>query len=308
MSEHVSRFTSLRADYLQEGLLLGGPSQASAHLNCDGIDYELAVEQGCNRTITVKAGHAVDWNCIQKPLYILERLLMLFDGAFINLEDISFSGSPDGDNGKVEKEQVLAKRLSYFRTDSRFTIHDKLVEYQDVLNDGLMRKWVSLLDELDITNQVYLYMLADSGMPVDLRLAFLVELAEPMVEIVNKERGIYPSLHPGERGTSLKQCLNALINTYGDVIFGREQSNHEYDDLLSTLVNGRVRVMHIKTSMPASKYFDGMHSVYYMRKMSLLYRLVLLDLLGVSRDLCQSKLMRRVSGMEAHFQEIKGND
>ena len=105
----------------------------------------------------------------------------------------------------------------------------------------------------------------------------------------------------------MKQCLNALINTYGEVIFGREQSNHEYDDLLSTLVNGRVRVMHIKTSMPASKYFDGMHSVYYMRKMSLLYRLVLLDLLGISRDLCQPKLMRRVSGMEAHFQEIKGN-
>ena len=186
MSEHVPRFTSLRADYLQEGFVLGGPSQASVHLDCDGIDYELAVEQGFNRTITVNEEHAVDWKCIQKPLYILERLLMIFDGAFINLEDISFSGSPDGDNGKVEKEQVLAKRLSYFRTDGRFTIHDKLVEYQDVLNDGLMRKWVSLLDELDITNQVYLYMLADSGMPVDLRLAFLVELAEPMVEIVNK--------------------------------------------------------------------------------------------------------------------------
>lgn len=305
MSEHESRFTSLRADYLQEGLVLEGPSQASVHLNCDGIDYGIAIKQGGNRTIAVEAEHAVGWDCIQKPLYILERLLMLFDGAFINLEDISFSGSPDGDDGKVEKGQVLAKRLSYFKTDSRFTIHDKLVKYQDVLNDGLMRKWVSLLDELDITNQVYLYMLADSGMPVDLRLAFLVELAEPMVEIVNKEKGIYPSLHPGERGTNLKQCLNALINTYGDVIFGREQSNHEYDDLLSTLVNGRVRVMHIKTSMPASKYFDGMHSVYYMRKMSLLYRLVLLDLLGISRDSFHLKLTRRVSTLDTQFQEIK---
>ncbi|SET31117.1 hypothetical protein SAMN05216348_1157 [Olsenella sp. KH3B4] len=149
---------------------------------------------------------------------------MIFDGAFINLEDISFSGSPDGDNGKAEKGQVFAKRLSYFRTDSRFTIHDKLVEYQDVLNDGLMRRWATLLDELSITNQTYLYMLADSGMPADLRLAFLVELAEPMVEIVNKEKGIYPSLHPGERGTNLKQCLNALGNSYGDVIFFAENS------------------------------------------------------------------------------------
>lgn len=306
MSEHELRYTSLRAVYLQEGLVLGGPSQASVHLNYDGIDYQLAVEQGCNRTITVKAGHAVDWNCIQKPLYILERLLMLFDGAFINLEDISFSGSPDGDDGKVEKGQVLAKRLSYFRTDSRFTIHDKLVEYQDVLNDGLMRKWLTLLDELDITNQVYLYMLADSGMPVDLRLAFLVEIAEPMVEMVNKEKGIYPSLHPGERGTNLKQCLNALINTYGGVIFGREQSNHEYDDLLSTLVNSRVRVMHIKTSMPASKYFDGKCSVHYMWKMSLLYRSILLDLLGIPLDSYQPKLVTLISAFDAHFQENKG--
>lgn len=64
MSEHEHRFTSLRADYLQEGLVLGGLSRVSVHLNCDGIDYELAVEQGCNRTITVKVGHAVDWNSI----------------------------------------------------------------------------------------------------------------------------------------------------------------------------------------------------------------------------------------------------
>ena len=306
MSEHEPRFTSLRADYLQEGLVLGGPSRVSVNLNCDGIGYELAVEQGCNRTITVKVGHAVDWNSIQKPLYILERLLMIFDGAFINLEDISFSGSPDGDNGKVEKGQVFAKRLSYFRTGSRFTIHDKLVEYQDVLNDGLMRRWVALLDELSITNQTYLYMLADSGMPADLRLAFLVELAEPMVEIVNKEKGIYPSLHPGERGTNLKQCLNALGNSYGDVIFCREQLNDEYDDVLSTLVNSRVRIMHIKTKMPAGKYFDGKCSVYYMRKMSLLYRSILLDLLGIPLDSYQSKLTRRISAFDAHFQEIKG--
>lgn len=233
---------------------------------------------------------------------------MIFDGAFINLEDISFSGSPDGDNGKVEKAQVFEKRLSYFKTDSSFTIHDKLVEYQDVLNDGLMRKWVSLLYELSITNQIYLYMLADSGMPVDLRLAFLVELAEPMVEIVNKEKGIFPSLHPRERDTNLKQCLNALINSYGDAIFCREQSNHEYDDVLSTLVNSRVRIMHIKTKMPASKYFDAKNSVCYMRKMNLLYRSVLLDLLGIPRDSYQPKLMRRISDFDAHFQEIKGID
>lgn len=145
---------------------------------------------------------------------------------------------------------------------------------------------------------MYLYILADSGMPVDLRLAFLIELSEPLIELINKEWGLYPFLRPGDRGTSLKQCLNALILGFGQEVFKVEIFSQNFNDVLETLVKSRVRVMHIKTKMPAGKYFDGPYSVYYMRKMSLLYRIVLLELLGISRNCYQTRLIARVAALD----------
>lgn len=76
-------------------------------------------------------------------------------------------------------------------------------------------------------------------------MCILIELAEPLVEIVKKHTNFYASLTPGARGTSLKNCLDALITKYGVDIFERELSN-DYEKFLSALVNSRVRIMHIK--------------------------------------------------------------
>ena len=58
------------------------------------------------------------------------------------------------------------------------------------MKDNLFSRWKDLLRELDIANQVYLYNMAKTGMPVDLRLAFIIELAEPISELVNAEVNI----------------------------------------------------------------------------------------------------------------------
>lgn len=52
-------------------------------------------------------------------------------------------------------------------------------------------------------------------MPVDVSLAFLTELAEPMVEILKdlkEQKGLFEDLHPGKGGTSLLDCLKALAD------------------------------------------------------------------------------------------------
>ncbi len=126
-------------------------------------------------------------------------------------------------------------------------------------------------------------------MPVDLNLAFLVELAEPMVEIVNHKKDRFPSLQPGSRGTSLKQCLNALINAYGLQIFSDEVAN-DYDGLLRRLVASRVRIMHIKRNQEGKAIVDGRECVFYLMKLSLLYRVILLDLLDIPGDVYSQRL------------------
>ena len=109
-----------------------------------------------------------------------------------------------------------------------------------------------MLRELDIANQVYLYNMAKTGMPVDLRLAFIIELAEPISELVNAEVNILPSLKPGKECTTLRNCLKELINSFGTMIFAKEM-NGDYDEFSSTLVNSRVRIMHIKMNIPVRR-------------------------------------------------------
>lgn len=252
------------------------------------------VKSGTKREITIKTDEPISCESLLQPLYVLEKLLLVFDGSFVELKDIRFdiSSQEEFQNESVcekVKRKMMQGRPSYFTPSPRSRLSEKLVNYWDILTPELFDRWRHLLDELDIANQLYLYTICDNGMPVDLLLAFLIELAEPMVEIVNKEKCLFPSLKPGERGTTLMQCLNALINMYGRIIFRREIAGN-YEEVLTKLKNSRVRVMHIKVNQPNEKYYDGPHSVCYMCKLALLYRVVLLDLLGIDEDIYNKNL------------------
>lgn len=150
MGEQVHRFTALRASYMQKGLVLGGPSQVLTHLNYDGTTYAVTIEQGVVRTITIRTEQPISWNKFVVPLSIIEKLLMLCDGAFVRLNEVRYFGSSENDDGAAESGRVLAMRLNYYVTDKRFTIYDKLVEYQDYINGIVLEKWQKLLGELDI--------------------------------------------------------------------------------------------------------------------------------------------------------------
>ena len=126
-----------------------------------------------------------------------------------------------------------------------YFVVDKLIEFDAVLTKELFCKWEQLLEELDVVHQMYLYSLSDSRITVDVKCAFLIELAEPLVEIIKSRTDYFSELTPGERGTTLKKCLDALIKKYGTEIFAKELSNN-YEQFLSTMVNSRVRIMHIK--------------------------------------------------------------
>ena len=87
--------------------------------------------------------------------------------------------------------------------------------------------------------------------------------------------------------------VKALIEEYGKDIFEREMEANE-KEFLSTVINSRVRIMHIKRNQKI-KYFDGNESVLYILKLSLLYRRILLEILGVEKQVYVDKLRKCVS-------------
>lgn len=61
--------------------------------------------------------------------------------------------------------------------------------------------------------------------------------------------------------------------------------------------------MHIKANQPKGNYLDGIESVFYLQKLSLMYRAILLDLLGVPANLYEDCLKRRTETLDRWFAE-----
>lgn len=296
--EHPMKFTRLVASYKRDEGILSGPAEISfsrvfwstelSKEACANVECEVEIQQGPGRIIVITSGSPLYWGSLLALLSQVERLLMVFDGCFVAITDMRFSGSegsrlPTAGDCASARSHALKSRLPYYRSADFMFCDAKLIDFRNVLSTGLFAKWQGILDDLEIVNQVYLYSVSDNGMPRDVSLAFLVEMAEPMVELLQAEQGVLPTLTPGTRDTSLKVCLRALISKYGSVIFRNEISSG-LEDILGRLKGTRVQIMHIKRNWPEDKRLDGRHCVCYILKLSLLYRVVLLKLLGIEEE------------------------
>ncbi len=269
----------LKAIYEDNKGLLPGPVISDIKI---GDGYHIKIEQCGVRTITISNEEEVKARSLYAVLSYIVRLLMIFDGRFYKLREMIFSESiKDADRLEGYALNLKYSRLTYFDSDSVFDASDKICSFEEVLTPDLYNNWIEILEELDISHQVFLYSLSANKMPVDLKVSFMIELAEPVIELLKKKTGLYASLTPGERGTPLKVCLDALITQYGQDIFKKE-IDVNYASFLQTLVNSRIRIMHIKKNQKGI-YLNGEESVLYIIKISLLYRYILLNLLSVSK-------------------------
>lgn len=83
----------------------------------------------------------------------LEKILMLFDGKFIPLIELTYSDSSVTDDKglKALSEKHLNKRLSYYESkDFCINSFSKLIEFTSVLDSDKYQKWIGLLEKLDI--------------------------------------------------------------------------------------------------------------------------------------------------------------
>ena len=64
----------------------------------------------------------------------------------------------------------MKQRLSYFESADfcNYSV-DKLLNFENIITEDLFYRWEELLDELDVVNQMYLYAISDSRIPVDIK-------------------------------------------------------------------------------------------------------------------------------------------
>lgn len=291
--EKLAKCKVLIGTYINDNIILGGPHVAEFETRDN--KFFIKIEQFGYRKISIKASEETSVFELYRVFTKIERLLMIFDGQFLNLENLEFTDSSDTEKSMLKSvgNNLMHQRLSYFKSSDLVSYKvDKLLEFEEVLNSDLYDKWEQLIEELDIAHQMYLYAMGDTKITVDVKCAFLIELAETLVEVLKVYTNSFQKLKPGN-GTSLKACVKALIEEYGKDIFEREMEANE-KEFLSTVINSRVRIMHIKRNQKI-KYFDGNESVLYILKLSLLYRRILLEILGVEKQVYVDKLRKCVS-------------
>ena len=291
--EKLAKCKVLIGTYINDNIILGGPHVAEFETRDN--KFFIKIEQFSYRKISIKASEETSVFELYGVFTKIERLLMIFDGQFLNLENLEFTDSSDTEKSMLKSvgNNLMHQRLSYFKSSDLVSYKvDKLLEFEEVLNSDLYDKWEQLLEELDIAHQMYLYAMGDTKITVDVKCAFLIELAETLVEVLKVYTNSFQKLKPGN-GTSLKACVKALIEEYGKDIFEREMEANE-KEFLSTVINSRVRIMHIKRNQKI-KYFDENESVLYILKLSLLYRRILLEILGVEKQVYVDKLRKCVS-------------
>ena len=155
----------------------------------------IEIKQGPQRMITLLPEDPAHWDCLVALLSQVEWLLMIFDGRFIPLCDMRFSGAA-GAGLSTESDCVgvrvhaMKQRLSCYQTANWMLHNARLVDIGHAPMPELFATWLELLDELEIVNQIYLYVISDNGMPRDVSLAFVVEMAESIMTRVRLAEGL----------------------------------------------------------------------------------------------------------------------
>lgn len=211
----------------------------------------------------------------------IDRYMQIFDGKFVPIISTeTINEKEQVVSGFEEKiKSFLETRLSYFSSQDIYKgVHSKLCEPISYLDEKMLNSWLQLQDELDLIHQSFLYFTCDNHMPIDIRLAHIIENFEPLSEYLSMKDNFYILVEDNGK-TILKTHIDAIICKYGNLIFNLEYMKNK-NQFLQLLVNSRNRIMHTKRKFNKI-YIKGPVNLMYCGKFSLLYRTILLNLLGI---------------------------
>ena len=253
---------------------LGGPKQCSFSIQYQNADYDVNIQQYGIRIITIDTING-NYDDTLSVYYALENLIMLFDGRFYPTESAN-----DGTDITLSwKERMLPSRIS---ADFMMYTDNKLLEYEQVLNKEIFEKWLELSEKIDLINKMVLYCLSSVKMPKDMQCAYMIEAYKGICDLIHdQDKAFAPSLFTGKE-PNLKMAFLAVAKHYGQDIF-EDEFLRNAEQFAQILINSRNRIAHINNNKKKQVLADDIY-VWYIVKLSLLYRVTLFSLLGITQN------------------------
>lgn len=250
----------------------------------NNISYRISTSTiFCDKVITINTENDISFNLFFSLLCEIIRFENLFDGVFFIPTSITADLNEHID-------EILKKLIPYYVSQERYIYFN--LKMNDKTYKHYFVKWTKLSKEIKIIHQVYLYNAFVKGNPIDIRFSLLLELFEPLAEVLKSKGKITlvstpssPIICPkcnftvanGKKiSPTFKQKLKSITDIYKKTIFKGDYKNK----MLRQAVNLRNRVFHVDSDK--KEFLNGSRCGVYFYKFALMYRCIIFSLLGLS--------------------------
>lgn len=288
----------LRVTEASETGLLGGSHNVRFSFHHENNEYSIDLEQYGTRTITISTQKAITTDKLLFIYYRLKTLLLLLDGQF---HDIKYAVEDGVDVTASFKKRELP---CYESADFMIGRGNFSVPYSKALSPQVLSNWCDIYQNLDISFSMMLYCISSVKMPIDMKCALMVESFIPLSELIDARTLDFTLPEVKGNESKLKKYLVSVIAHYGKDIFGMEYSQG-IANFAEILKDSRNRIGHAK-SKQGKIVLNGNESMVYLCKLSLLYRVVLLSLIGFPDAWYIDKLKIDVQNLDKHQGIILG--
>ena len=252
----------------------------------NGMQSEVFVKNvACCKVVEIEATEASTVSALLMLGLEIFRFENLFEGCFFPI----MSCECDGEEHITDVKRFF---LEYYLSGKRYACF--LIKFKDQTYKYLFDNWCKLSEELDIIHQAFLfstYLMT----PVDLGMSLLLQVFEPIADKLDKEG----TIEIGEPQPYFKDKLKAVIEKYGRDIFKGEDKC----EIIRRAVKLRNRMFHI--DLDAKNYMTGEQSGFYIYKFSMLYRYIILRMLGLDDAILHGKIIAYVAELNRRYPQCR---
>lgn len=269
------------------------------------VSYVIKIQLIANKKIiSIESSDEVEFDKYYEIVMDVIRFENLFEGRFYSIKTCKLDD--------VELLSDLEKSFLGYMTSDK-VMAGFYITFDDKMYKKLFLAFEKYISKRILQYHVSLYATYLKGMTVDLRMAQLLEVFEPMTLELSEEGKI--SLQPDpyrifentcpncgtkvtrrtrNTGLHLKDMLKGVIKTYGKDIF----QGDSVAKIVRKAVILRNRIDHVDNQRGA---LTGPECGHYLYKFSLLYRIIVMQEIGIPYDFIQGRVKVLVEDFNKRF-------
>lgn len=278
----------------------------------DHHSFSISVSTGaCQKSVTITSETAPPFSVFWSILTDVLRFESLFDGCFFPIAELRADGRNVAD---IVRPYILA----FYESEERYTAFQ--LQFSDREYRNLFHAYRRYEKASIIIHPVFLYATYTNGLTVDLRIALLLQVFEP-IALKEAENGQIALPKPPFVSYSRRcpQCgktltrqqkspglrfedeLKAIVDKYGTSIFAGDSKSR----ILKKAVGTRNTVFHVDIADSQSQKFKPAECGFYVKKFSLLYRSIVFCNLGISDGIVDDTIQKAVSSLNSSFPQYR---